>query len=349
MYDMCLCVYTRVVYVCTGSLYARAYLRVHVCLCVWCVSMCAYMCVHACGVCTCGEPACMCVHVCADLNYKAEGNRSACRGCTPWGVDAVSSWGLALRTTLASPKGPLSSFGSVRPPAVSLGDSSETRVGRPIWTKLSELLWGLRPQHLSVPSPPGQKAEWWPGHGLEGDWAEGQGGRAPGDPPARPPGNSGLRGLQLGPRAGGWRPGSQEKGEPPGLAPNQNHRSLGLPQLPRERAGRRVSKPEREVDTPIGEEDTPTGDSQGQAGHKLLGASGPWERGERGEMEPPAPALTVSRLDPFLGWQGLLLRGYDRPGLCVPLNAELFSKPAILQTGKQHIARGTQNNAGVAR
>ena len=153
----------------------------------------------------------MCVHVCADLNYKAEGNRSACRGCTPWGVDEVSSWGLALRTTLAGPKGPLSSFGSVRLPAVSLGDSSETRVRRPIWTKLSELLWGLRPQHLSVPSPPGQKAEWWPGHGLEGDWAEGQGGRPPGDPPARPPGNSGLRGLQLGPRTGGWRPGSLSK------------------------------------------------------------------------------------------------------------------------------------------
>ena len=57
MYDMCLCVYTRVVYVCTGSLYARAYLRVHVCLCVWCVSMCAYMCVYM----------CLCVLICVAL------------------------------------------------------------------------------------------------------------------------------------------------------------------------------------------------------------------------------------------------------------------------------------------
>lgn len=27
------------------------------------------------------------VHVCADLNYKVEGNHSACPGCTPRGVD----------------------------------------------------------------------------------------------------------------------------------------------------------------------------------------------------------------------------------------------------------------------
>lgn len=62
---------------------------------------------------------------------------------------------------------------------------------------------------------------------------------------------------------------------------------------------------------------------------------------------PPTPVFMVSRLDTFLGWQGLTPRGRDWPGLRVPLNAELFSSPAILQTGKQHIARGTRNNAGV--
>ena len=129
MCGMCLYVYACVVHVhmqgacmhvCTCE-YTGAYVRgvfpCVVCSRVWCVW-------------TCREPVCMCVHVCADLNYKETVLPAQ---AAPLGVlTEVSSWGLAPRTTQVGPKGPLSSFGSVRPPAVSLGDSSETRVRRPI-------------------------------------------------------------------------------------------------------------------------------------------------------------------------------------------------------------------------
>lgn len=61
--------------------------------------------------------------------------------------------------------------------------------------------------------------------------------------------------------------------------------------------------------------------------------------------------LRLSHLLPRVPAPSLLaaptLRGYDEPVLRVPLNAELFSWPPILRTGKQHIARGHLNDAGV--
>lgn len=84
-------------------------------------AVCAYVCVHMCGACAHGEPACMCVHVCAGLNYKARGNRSACRGCTPQevltGSEQLGSG--AEDHAEARSQDPLSSFGSCRPPVVS--------------------------------------------------------------------------------------------------------------------------------------------------------------------------------------------------------------------------------------
>lgn len=160
VHGTCLCVHT--CGACVQGACVCVYLRVHVCSCVWCVSTCGVclcVCSHVWCVCACREPACMCVHVCAGLNYKARGNRSACRGCTPQGVDGGEQLGSGAEDHAGGSQGPLSSFGSCRPPVVSLGDSFETRFRCPIWTKLSELLWGPRPQHLSVPSPPDQKAE----------------------------------------------------------------------------------------------------------------------------------------------------------------------------------------------
>lgn len=72
----------------------------------------------------------MCVHVCAGLNYKARGNRS-CRGCTPQGVDGGEQLGSGAEDPRGGSQDPLSSFGSCRPPVVSLGDSFGNKVQMP--------------------------------------------------------------------------------------------------------------------------------------------------------------------------------------------------------------------------
>lgn len=94
LHGTCLCVHT------CGAAVVQEPACVCTCVCtcahvcgVFPHAVCACVCVHMCGarVRMCREPACMCT--CAGLNYKARGNRSACRGCTPQGVDGGEQLG----------------------------------------------------------------------------------------------------------------------------------------------------------------------------------------------------------------------------------------------------------------
>ena len=59
--------------------------------------------------------------------------------------------------------------------------------------------------------------------------------------------------------------------------------------------------------------------------------------------------VNEAEVDVFMEFSCFFYDLKDVGNLISGSSAELFSEPAILQTGKQHIARGTQNNAGVAR
>lgn len=118
------------------------------------------MCAH-----TCGSHSRMCVHTCG----AAVGTDLHCPGLLVLEDSAEGSRKPALRAPQTGP-GFLLSHTTPLLGCLPCGHF-QARIPWPIWTELTVAVLGLRTEHRVLPSS-GQKAEWWRGHGLEGEWQQ---------------------------------------------------------------------------------------------------------------------------------------------------------------------------------